>query len=370
MFSDKEVNTGRQPEMDLAKAVIIFLLASIHMYVACSTEKQLWTGLPYFFDSIAGGPWAAPMFIFSMGIGLAYTKKNTARDLFWRGLKLGGVGILLNVCRFLIPSLVGFAISGDYEMYLEKLPYLFSGNDLLQFSALALLLMALLRYLCLSPWKIWFAALGLNLAAMALNNSFFDNMAVNVILGHLIGIDDGTEMIMSDFPLLIWFLVYATGYVAGGYYRRLKDKGAFYRIVTLPCLMLAVIVCVDEYRRGYGMMGGPGANVFYHFTTPELFVCIAAEFGMLGIYYAITRHLPRRALRVIESISRNVTVVYFIQWVLVWWTANVFIYLARGSKYMEPGQILIPALLLSLLSVILAEAWSRRGTLKSRRASQ
>ena len=47
-FSKTDVNMGRQPEIDLSKAVVIFFLATIHVYVECSTEKQLWGGLPYF----------------------------------------------------------------------------------------------------------------------------------------------------------------------------------------------------------------------------------------------------------------------------------------------------------------------------------
>ena len=64
-------------------------------------------------------------------------------------------------------------------------------------------------------------------------------------------------------------------------------------------------------------------------------------------------------MRVISSISKNITIVYFIQWVLVWWTANVVIYIACGSKYLTSLQSLILGLSLSVLSVVLAEVWVR-----------
>ena len=359
IFVKEEVNTGRQPELDLAKAVVIFFLATIHVYVECSTDAQLWTGLPYFFDSVLGGPWAAPMFIFSMGIGLAYTKESGAGDLFRRGIHVAIVGLLLNVCRFLVPSFVGWMITGDDAMYIDRLPYRFFGNDLLQFAALAMLFMALLKYFAFSPWKIWFVALIVNIAALFLNDTYLDSMVLNIILGHFIGIDNGTEIVMSDFPVLIWFLLYASGHVFGGYLRRLNDKKKFYRWVSLPCLALTTVVYIVEYKKGFGMMGGPGANVFYHFYTPELFLCILTEFAMLGIYYKMIPHLSRKALNRIESVSRNVTVVYCIQWTLVWWAADVILYIAKGSKYLAAWQSLLLGLSLSTASVVLAGAWEK-----------
>lgn len=359
ILDTNEVNTGRQKEIDLAKAVVIFFLATIHVYVECSTDLQLWGGLPYLFDSIVGGPWAAPMFIFSMGIGLAYTPKNTPRDLFLRGLNIALVGFLLNICRFLIPSLVGYAITGDGAMYLEDLPYKFFGNDLLQFAALAMLFMAFLKWLKLSPWKIFFVALAINIIAMFLNNLYFDNMVLNIFLGHFIGIDDGTETVVSDFPVMIWFLMYACGLVYGGILRRMKDKKRFYKYVSVPCLLVTIAVYIFQYVRGFGMMGGPGANVFYHLTTPEIFLCIGTEFGMLGIYYMITERVSDKVMDMITAVSRSVTIVYFIQWTLVMWVTNVLIYIAFGSKYLDSWKSLIVGLVLSFASVILAEQWVR-----------
>lgn len=349
----------RQPEVDLAKAIVIFFLATIHMYVECSTDDQLWTGLPYFFDSVLGGPWAAPMFIFSMGIGLAFTTRNKPFEIFFRGIKIWLIGLLLNVCRFLIPSLVGYAVTDDKAMYIKPLPYRFFGNDLLQFAGMAMMFMALLRFLKLTPWKIFFVGLGLSLASWAIGDVWTDHTPLNIFLGHFVGVDDGTEKVMSDFPLIIWFIMYASGFVFGGYLKKMKDKKRFYLLVSPPCLILTIVVCIIEYRREFGMMGGPGANVFYHFTTPEAFVCIATELAMLGIYYFITMHLSEKVNNIIEGVSRNVTVVYFIQWVLVWWTADVIIYIARDSKYLKSWQTLIFGLAFSTASVVLAEVWSK-----------
>lgn len=349
----------RQPEVDMAKAIVIFFLATIHVFVECSTDEQLWEGLPYFFDSILGGPWAAPMFIFSMGIGLAFTTKNKPKDLFLRGLNILLVGTFLNLLRFLVPSLFGFVITKDAEFYLEPLAFRVFGNDLLQFAALAMLLMGLLKLLKLTPWKVFFVGLAMSIISMFLNNTWTSSIPLNILLGHFIGVDDGAETVMSDFPLMVWFIVYAAGLVFGGYLKKMKNKKKFYLCVSIPCFIITTAVYIIEYFGEFGMMGGPGANVFYHLTTPEVFLCIGTEFAMLGFYYLIVQYLPKKVMAVIEGISRNVTIVYAIQWVLVWWVADVFIYIFRGSKYLPSWQSLILGLVLSTVSVVFAELWSR-----------
>ena len=124
LFADEPVNTGRQPEIDLCRAVVVFFLATIHCFVECSTDEQLWQKLPYFFDSVLGGPWAAPMFIFTMGLAISYSRHNSPRYPVYaagRGVRILLAGLSLNVCRYLIPSLVGWLISGDSEFYLDGL---------------------------------------------------------------------------------------------------------------------------------------------------------------------------------------------------------------------------------------------------------
>ncbi len=359
LFSDVPCNTGRQNELDLSKAVVIFFLATIHAYVECSTDDQLWSGLPYFFDSVLGGPLAAPMFIFSMGIGLAYTKKNSADEIMRRGLHIGIAGFLLNICRFLIPSLVGYAITHDYNRYIEKLYYLVFGNDILQFAALAMILMSVLIKFNITPWKIWSIALLMNIAAMPLNEIYTDITPLNIFLGHFIGIDNQEETVMSDFPLLIWFLMYATGYVWGVYLKRLKNKDKFYLMISPVCAVVTAVVLPLEYILKFGMMGGPGANVFYHCNTWEMFVCIAVQFAMLGFYHLLSKYIPDKMQEIAFSVSRNVTIVYCIQWTLVWWAADVFIYIMTGSQYMESWKTLLLGLILSFASVVFAEIWRK-----------
>ena len=68
IFSNEPINTSRQWELDLARAVIIFCLALIHVTIECTTDEGLCSGIPYLFDTIIGGPFSAPMYMFVMGV--------------------------------------------------------------------------------------------------------------------------------------------------------------------------------------------------------------------------------------------------------------------------------------------------------------
>ena len=154
-FTKEPCNTGRQFELDWFRFVLIYRLAIVHVFVDATPPANLDVlGIPYYFDSVVGGVIGATRFMIVMGIGLSYTRHSTPKEVFRRGIKIGIIGIILNIFRYLIPSLIGYSITGDADKYITELPYLFFGNDILQFASLAMILMSLLLYLKLNPPKI------------------------------------------------------------------------------------------------------------------------------------------------------------------------------------------------------------------------
>ena len=69
VFSKDEVNTGRQIELDIAKGFAILFMIWVHTAETFSAG----TGLGYeIVDNFLGGPFAAPVFMVCMGIGMRY----------------------------------------------------------------------------------------------------------------------------------------------------------------------------------------------------------------------------------------------------------------------------------------------------------
>ena len=83
LSSDKP-NRGRQPEMDLAKFIAIFLMILCHCGIYFFAEG---TKVYHVFDMI-GGEFAAPVFMACMGIGSVFSHHNQPNQLIARGGKL------------------------------------------------------------------------------------------------------------------------------------------------------------------------------------------------------------------------------------------------------------------------------------------
>lgn len=361
-FTKEPCNTGRQFELDWFRFVLIYRLAIVHVFVDATPPANLDVlGIPYYFDSVVGGVIGATRFMIVMGIGLSYTRHSAPKEVFRRGIKIGIIGIILNVFRYLIPSLIGYSITGDADKYITELPYLFFGNDILQFASLAMILMSLLLYLKLNPPKIMGISLVMSVIGTLFRSVDLHNNALNVIAGHIIGIEtvSGDPYIYSDFPLMIWFVFYAFGYLFGYYYQRLRDKEKFYRTVSPVCLVIAVAFCVWEIIGGFGMMMGEGANVFYHMHTGEAIICIMACIGTMMIFWYVSKIIPQKLRKPIERVSRNVNTVYCIHWVLVWWVVDLLLYCVKGNCWLKPLPAYLLGLALSIASMLLAEVWNK-----------
>ncbi|MBQ3924401.1 MAG: acyltransferase family protein [Firmicutes bacterium] len=96
LFSNEQVNRGRQVELDLAKCLAIFFMIFLHCYFATSYFTfDISTGLVRVVSQLFGGPFAAPVFMFAMGVGMVYSKNQEPAYLIKRGIKLLQLGFFI-----------------------------------------------------------------------------------------------------------------------------------------------------------------------------------------------------------------------------------------------------------------------------------
>lgn len=357
IFSNDIVNSGRQKELDIAKAVMLFFLAFIHCIIACTPESQLAHGIPYLFDTIIGGPFSAPMYMFAMGMGMTYTIQHSPGDFFRRGIKIEIVGYALNVCRFLLPSLVGYWITRDYNQYITPLPYRFFGNDILQFAGLAMILMALFTKLRLSNWAMLLICLGMSVAGTLLKGMNVGNPLGNIFLGYLIGTEDAIGQVLSDFPLLNWMIIPVSGYVFGKNLLHVKNKTYFYAILSPIGFLITLVYFPIAIRNGLGMFG-EGQNCYYHMSTLDSIICLALTVGLLGVYFVLARYIPEKVMAGIRDMSRNINVIYCVHWVILAICIYVILYIARGTQELPVPLTLALGLSISVASIFIAHFWS------------
>lgn len=359
ILTEQIVNSGRQNELDIAKAVLIFSLSLIHCVIECTPEEQLVSGIPFFLDSILGGPLAAPMFMFAMGVGMSYTKMCRPIDFVHRGIQIVITGLVLNVCRYLIPFLVGYGLTGNYEKYINPLLYKVLGNDVLQFAGIAMLLIALFIKLRFNYLTMLIIGVVMSLVGTALTGMDVQNPLGNIFLGYLIGTEDVQGLVISDFPVLNWLIVPIVGYIFGQFLLRMKDKASFYKVVSTFCILVTIIYFPLGIHNGWGMFG-EGQNCYYHLRTTDAIVALAANIGLLGIYYYVALFLPKKCLNVIRDISKNINLVYCIHWVFIIVIVDVVLFILRGTQGLKISAILCLGTAISVISICIAHVWSNR----------
>ena len=353
LLADRPVNTGRQADVDIAKAQMVLMLPFIHCIIECTSDEGLCSGIPYLFDSIIGGPFSAPMYLFAMGIGIVYSRRTTVGQQLKRGFILRGVFYLSNTCRFLIPYLIGYKISGDTGQFIEPLYYRWFGNDVLLFAGLAIVTIAVFRYFRLSDGAMLGIAAVMTLATTLIGDVDTHSMFGNIFLGYLIGTDDATGLVISDFPLMTWLIFPVTGFMFGKVLIRLKNKREFYRLVSVPALIIALMYFPIGIHFGWGMFG-EGQNCYYHMKIWDVCICLCLDIGMLGVWHGMSRVMDAGLIGFFREVSTNITSIYCIHWVFVRTITNVILYIENGTQILPLWQTMLLSLAILLVSLIIA----------------
>ena len=358
LYGDSAINCGRQKELDLAKCGAILCLALIHCVIECTPEEQLVSGIPYLFDTVIGGPLSAPVFMFAMGVGVAHKNSQSTRDGALRGLRIMLISYMLNICRFLIPYLIGYGITEDTGKYIDPLLYKVLCNDILLFAGMALVLISLFRKLKLKDWQMAAIAFAASAAGTMLNGVDVNNALGNILLGYLIGTEDAAGMVMSYFPLLNWLVFPVSGYIFGKRLLRLKDKNLFYGILLAICVPVATFYYAVGivYERG---MFGEGQNCYYHLQFSDAVGAILSTLGVLGLCHFLIRYLPEWVSSLSQKIGRNITSIYCIHWVLVVYITNLGLYIWRGTQVLPVWQTLLLGAAIKIAAIYIAVIWQR-----------
>jgi len=355
-YAGEPVNSGRQTELDLAKSVVIFCMALVHCTIECTPEEGLAFGVPYLFDTIIGGPLSAPLFMFAMGVGMAYTRRSDTGERLRRGVGLIAANFALNIVRYLIPSLIGYALTGDHDQYLRPLWYRVFENDILLFAGLGMICIAMFFHLRLSNGVMLLISLGLSLLGTAFRGIDVGTPVGNILLGYLIGTEDAAGLVHAKFVFCNWLIIPVCGVLFGRRLRMVKDKGRFYQCLSVPCLLLAAAYFAAGIHYEFGMFG-EGQNCYYHLITTDAAASLCAALGLLGVYHWLVRYLPQRVLVVAQDVSGNINAVYCIHWALIAMSVNVFLYVWRGTQELPIAAALLLGSMISAVSMWIAHLW-------------
>lgn len=348
LFSDQNLNTGRQVEIDIMKAVtVVFFMILCHVYEHDTDGFE--STFTWISDMLLGG-FAAPVFMFAMGFGMKYSRSRNLNSQYWRGVKLLTFGQVLNVFRYLIPNQLYWSITGD-EFYLRSHALNFS-SDIMQFAGLAFLFMTLTKQLKFSSFQTLLLAVLMSLIGYVLEGVQTGCYAFDQLLGMFWGTE--TE---SYFPLFNWFIFVAAGRLFGKWYKRLPDKGRFYAIsapISALCFAgyLYVITCTEPGLFGFH---DEALHGFCWMRLPDALACMSCFPIMFGICYWISQLLPEKSYTYISHPSTYINPYYNISWVVIMFLPFFYV----GTNDWQFALIWLIVMLLTILGVVIYNKWFR-----------
>ena len=350
LFSDQKVNGGRQVELDLAKFFAIFFMIFLHCYFASTyftndislTMERL---VAHFF----GCPFAAPVFMFAMGVGMVYSKNQAPRYLIVRGLKLLQLGFFVNIGEFFVPYFLSGNLMNDWERFPIANGLLLFCIDILAFAGMAFILIGLLKMLKLSAKHMVLVALILSIAGSFLRCHDLGSNVPNLIAGYFIGSGGG----FTAFPLFNWFIIPAMGLLFGEYYIRCNDKQKLLRFWPV-----GLIVSVPYFIASWFIPNGflSDSRHYYFMTTIDAIFCLICVYGVIGLCYVISKRLSDKTIKVLSKISSNLNTIYVIQWFIIPITYVVIFYFNRDIVFGDLSLVII-SLLEIVASVVLAAVY-------------
>ncbi len=340
-FSSESVNTGRQPELDVAKGFAILFMIWTHVFEELSPKTE--GTMVLLVRSILGGPFAAPIFMICLGIGVCYSKKNGAKDLYRRGVGILGIGLLLNIFRFVLPDLIMYGVTHE-ENYLDATFSLFS-VDILQFAGLAFVFLAVVKRFQLKNTTILIISVFASMAGMILCGVSVGNYVTDQFAGFLWGTDTRTY-----FPFLNWIIFPVVGMNFGSFFKQCQNKKKFYLYVTPICIGVMLIYLLLTICFGL-MFSSGGAYYFLGLLDAVFFIILALM--VFGLNYAALQLLPQKLFRVLMRWSKYINQIYCIHWIMIG-GLGVVMKLLNKTDHMQFWQVTLIAVILLYLSDRLA----------------
>ncbi|KNF08616.1 protein of unknown function DUF1624 [Gottschalkia purinilytica] len=310
--SEKLLNDGRQEELDLARGFAILFMIIVHILETFSTDLVYYSKFGVFIEFL-GSPPAAPVFMFLLGIGTIYSKRQTPSKLVKRGVFLFIGGYVHNIFRSTIPYYLGVYLNiikaGDpnYTSVLNTLDF-----DILQFAGLALIFIAILKKL--NTNIIFYPIIGILVSIVSpfLWGAKSGIFAIDLLTYPLFG----TEYYIY-FPFFPWIVYPLFGAFFGYFLIRTENKDRLYNISAILSIVVFVIGAVYMYNNPSIDLGLKDEGNYYRHGI--LGVCMFTSIVL--IWTTILNYVKDKIPKAIKSImyfwSRYVTEIFVIHWILI-----------------------------------------------------
>jgi surface polysaccharide O-acyltransferase-like enzyme len=299
---------GRLRFLDLARglAIVFMVLQHVQLLFAVDSGEHSAVGLTFL---LLGTAPAAPVFMVAMGFLFGSSSKAGVRYGVVRGLQLFAMGYVLNALRFTLPLLLNGDPRLDEFFGSPWVPLL--EVDILQLAGLSLMVLGPVKRYVRGPWIVVVAA-----AAIAVVAPLLWGGPGSPALDPLWGTGEWVS-----FPLFPWLAYPLLGLALARFTARAPSASRLLRVWTLTGAALIVVGALL-------MLLVPDAGAILavgdYFRSGLQVQLILAGFVLLWLaaLWWLDRSLSWRVVpRYLTSLSRNITAIYVIQWLLIGWLA-------------------------------------------------
>lgn len=361
--NNKSRLSSRLFEVDVVKAFAILWMVFMHVYEQLSGIDYL-REMPVdaFRNTIEflGGPLTAPVFMFSMGIGMVYTKHDSPSDFAKRGLKLFIGGFALNFARQTSFYIVADIIGVETGAVFSTLESLFI-SDILHLAGLSFLLIALLKVMKLkSAHILGIAIIMLILGSMAtVSAGSYTYEAESTVPTMLLGL-----LIFSGkttaFPLLLWFVFPASGMVFADILQRVEDRASFYRktlgVSVVVCALVSILYIWTghDFRQFYTTV----SEQYYRSDLYHYIFILSVVLMALSLAFFLFRGLEQtKPGKFISYCSMNLNTIYVCQWMTISFIMTAMVLLDIGK--VGAAGVVSSGIIVAAVAIGLSYVWKK-----------
>lgn len=333
--------------IDLARGISTSMLVVIHtlwMYGDQHTQTSTLLGTIVHFMGKGTG-----MFLITMGFSFTFSRKQSLKLSFKRGLTLLGVGYAMNFCKFIIPTLLGVVPDNFIKAYgwtppatFENMLYMLSTGDILQLAGLSLFLMGIVNHFSKNKYVPLVLAVIIAGVSQMLRGIRAGVEGLDYFLDLLWGIHYNVY-----FTLFPWVAFILVGIFFGRLYKEAeKDINFTFKRMWqygLVFLVAGGALCVYDFKYHFAdffHLGFGGTIYLVGFSLLLTWFC----------HWLLSVVKPNKMFQFFMYMSPRVTSFYFIQWVLVCWGMSVL-----GFQQLNATQVLITMPI--MMAVCLGVQW-------------
>lgn len=321
VLEKNEINVTRQHNLDLLKVIATVAMVLFHAVMQFGAHIDgYWDDGAFIFGVTILGTYVAVAhaFMFCMGVGITYSRKNTPKDLFKRGVWLYIAAYILNFFRYSVWIVAEGLLVGAFR---NELWYSLYIQDILHFAGLAMMTTALFKKLKLNSIQILVISMIMSIFGSVIALTSTGNKVWDVILGSFYS----TTRTDSHFALINWYIFVALGIFFGDVLRRTENLNRFYSVtMIISGAVMAVYLVLTKH---FGFYFLTKDNFYYAVSIPEAAGLMSIDLFLASTCYFMIKNVDKSKLTVFINTSKNVNSIYAIHWCIIGFIDAVICYM-------------------------------------------